>query len=110
LTGTGAVWAATTGVSAGALPFPPGRLRRRLRRGVGVDPAGAGDSAPAVVLPACAAGCLVGGPVTWRLTVAPTSPSAHIAPSAVCRSTRHTTIDDVAPVAGGRFWVKVQRA
>src|SRR5439155_24686996 len=45
-----------------------------------------------------------------RFTLAPTSPSAHMAPSAVCTSTRQTTIEEAAPPMGGRFWVSVQRA
>jgi hypothetical protein len=110
LTATGTAGAGTTGASDGAAPFPPGRLRRRLRRGPAADPAGVGVEATGVALPDCAAGCRGATPPAWRLTAAPTSPSAHIAPSAVWRSTRHTTIEEVAPAAGGRFWVKVQRA
>jgi len=45
-----------------------------------------------------------------RRTLAPTSPSAHNAPSAVWTSTRQTTMAVGAPPTGGRFWVSVQRA
>ena len=42
--------------------------------------------------------------------LAPTSPSAHNAPSAVCTSTRQTAIAVRALPTGARFWVRVQRA
>ena len=107
-TAAGAGGAATAGFSAGALPLPPGRLRRLLRRGAGLEAAPAAGGAATAL--ASGGLCLVATPVTCRLTVAPTSPSAHIAPSAVWRSTRHTTIEEEAPAAGGRFCVRVQRA
>ncbi len=52
------------------------------------------------------------GRAAWALrrTLAPTSPSAHNAPSAVWTSTRQTTMAVGAPPTGGRFWVRVQRA
>jgi len=46
----------------------------------------------------------------FRLTLAPTSPSAQSAPSAVWTSTLQTTIEDGAPPTGGRFWVSIQWA
>jgi hypothetical protein len=128
------------GSPAGADDAPEGRLRRlRLagpaarsglatvagraaRAGVsGTGPlaAGAGLRLPLRrrgAVPAAAAAVAAG---SWgrrsltaicRLTLAPTSPSAHRAPSAVWRSTRHTTIEVGAPPTGGRFWVSVQRA
>lgn len=75
------------------------RGRRRRRRG-----AAAGWTA-GVAATASAPPCLGS-----RLTLAPISPSAQSAPSAVWTSTRHTTIEEVAPATGGRFWVSVQRA
>jgi hypothetical protein len=83
------VWG--TGPLAGA---PGRRLPRRLRGEVAAGSSGGWTSFA----------------TTWRLTLAPTSPSAHRAPSAVWRSTRHTTIEVDAPPTGGRFWVSVQRA
>jgi len=97
---TGAGGAAMAGVS-GRGPLTTAAAGRRLpRRLRGADAA-------------AAAGCSWAWrslTTTWRLTLAPTSPSAHKAPSTVCRSTRHTTIDVGAPPTGGRFWVSVQRA
>jgi hypothetical protein len=84
--------AATAGGS-GTAPLGRDRLRRRLGAGAA---AGSGTGTRAVA--------------TLRLTLAPTSPSAHSAPSAVWTSTRQTTIAEGAPLAGGRFWVSVQRA
>jgi hypothetical protein len=110
-----------TGAGSETTPLPAGRLRRLLRlraadgwpvsaasgafgREAAVGSGAGGAWRPAAGWASCrpAAG--------WRQTLAPTSPSAHSAPSAVWTSTRHTTIDDVAPAEGGRFWVKVQRA
>src|SRR6266851_6942714 len=88
--------AAITGVSGTGPLAVLGRRLPRLRRG----------AAPAA-MGSCRRCSLA---TTWRLTLAPTSPSAHRAPSAVCRSTRHTTIEFGAPPTGGRFWVSVQRA
>jgi len=42
--------------------------------------------------------------------LAPTSPSAQSAPSAVWTSTRHTATAVRALPTGARFWVSVQRA
>jgi hypothetical protein len=87
----------------GALPLPAGRRRRRRRGAPVVAEPLAGVSAPR---------CLTGWAAdpALRLTVAPTSPSAQSAPSALWTSTRQTTIAAVAPAAGGRFCVRVQRA
>jgi hypothetical protein len=92
--------AAMAGVSGTGLPMaaPPGRRRPRRLRG-----------AAAVAADGCSWGWRSLA-TTWRLTLAPTSPSAHRAPSMVCRSTRQTTIEVGSPATGGRFWVSVQRA
>jgi hypothetical protein len=82
------------------MPFAAGVVRR-LRRLRDADAAGAAGSCPI-------AGA--GVETVWRVTLAPTSPSAHRAPSAVCTSTRQTTIAVATPPTGGRFWVSVQRA
>ena len=55
---------------------------------------------------ACARGA-AGEP---RLILAPISPSAQSAPSAVWTSTLQTTIEEGAPPTGGRFWVSIQWA
>src|SRR5437773_2533199 len=89
--------AATAGGSGtAAAPFE--RERRLRRRG----------AAAALGVPVSVARC--GAGVAPRLTLAPTSPSAHMAPSTVWTSTLQTTTDDAAPPRGGRFWVSVQRA
>src|SRR5207249_2233861 len=90
--------AATAGGSGSAAPLA--RDRRPRRRLGAVTSAAAGACSTRPCRPA----------VRFRLTLAPISPSAHRAPSAVCTSTRQTTIDDGAPPTGGRFWVSVQRA
>jgi hypothetical protein len=96
--------AATAGGSGTALP-PLLRDRRPRRLRVAPAAAEAGCSA------AAGAGTGRWRPATaLRMTFAPISPSAHIAPSAVCTSTRQTTIEEGAPLTGGRFWVSVQRA
>ena len=77
---------------------PLARERRRRRRG----------AAAAAGAPSLTSGRAAG--VAARLTMAPTSPSAQSAPSAVWTSTRQTTIDEGAPPTGGRFCVSVQRA
>jgi hypothetical protein len=132
--GSGAGAAAPAG-SPGATDVPPdGRLRRRrlagpaarsglATEGGGATIAGVSGTGPLVCAPgrrlprrlrgaAAAAGswgrCSLA--TTCRLTLAPTSPSAHRVPSAVWRSTRHTTIEVGAPPTGGRFCVSVQRA
>jgi hypothetical protein len=87
---------AATGGGSGDDPLARGRRRRRLGA-----PGLAGGSAAGRALSATA---------MPRLTFAPISPSAQSAPSWVCTSTRHTTIEDGAPPTGGRFWVSVQRA
>jgi hypothetical protein len=111
---------------------PAGRLRLR-RRGLPVrSAAGAVGAAAAAGGGGSTAAVLVGlrrlrrlragepaiaGSVTrsaWGAdflnTLAPISPSAHTAPSAVCTSTRHTAIAAGAPCTAGRFCVSVQRA
>ena len=95
--------ASTTGAgpsTAGLVPALEGvALRlRRLRDVVDV-----GDAAGSLLVVAVVA-------TAWRVTLAPTSPSAHMVPSARCTSTRQTTIEVGAPPIGGRFWVSVQRA
>jgi len=87
--------AAIAGGSGTAVPLARERLRRR--RGV-PDPAGAWSA------PRCCAAA------ASRLTLAPTSPSAHSAPSVVWTSTLQTTTADGAPPRGGRFCVSVHRA
>jgi hypothetical protein len=73
-------------------------LRRRLGAGTG---AAAGEGGVS----------LRSAGVAVRLKIAaPISPSAHIAPSLVCTSTRQTAIPVRDPWTGGRFWVRVQRA
>jgi hypothetical protein len=91
--------AAIAGVS-GKGPLTAGAGRRLPRRLRGATPGAAGTGS-------WRRRSLV---ATCRLTLAPTSPSAHRAPSAVWTSTRHTTIEVGAPPTGGRFWVSVQRA
>ncbi len=78
---------------SGAVPLARER-RRRLR--------GAGACAPSWTSGRAAGAA--------RLTLAPTSPSAHSAPSMVWTSTRQTTIEEGAAGTGGLFWVSVQRA
>jgi hypothetical protein len=90
--------AATGGGSGSCAPFAP--RRRRLRRD---DVAGTAAAGAAASWGRCR-------PSDPRLTLAPTSPSAHSVPSTVWTSTRQTTIADGAPPTGGRFWVSVQRA
>jgi hypothetical protein len=102
---TGAAGAAAiAGVSAGWPFAPAGRRLRRLRGAavapVAADPVAAGGSA--------ARSRSLGA--RWRLTLAPTSPSAQSVPSAVWTSTRQTTIEVGAAPIGGRFCVSVQRA
>ena len=91
------VAASTGGAGASATFGGAGDRRpRRLRDGGGA----AGTPSAA----ACRA--------AWarRRTLAPTSPSAQSAPSAVWTSTRQTTMAVGAPPTGGRFWVSVHRA
>ena len=95
-----------TGSTTGAAPSAPalvaalaGVARRRRRRRDVVGPGWAGS---------WTAGSAAG--IAWRMTLAPTSPSAHSSPSAVWTSTRQTTIAVVTGPTGGRFWVRVQRA
>ena len=76
------------------------RLRRLRRRGAG--PAWVAVSEIPDVRSTAAAERLK--------TLAPTSPSAQIAPSAVCTSTRQTAMAVIDPCTGGRFWVRVQVA
>ncbi len=98
----GAGGAATAGGSGSVDPLDP--RRRRRRRGGPAGPGGVGASTPASVP------CAFVRPAASRLTFAPTSPSAQSAPSTVWTSTRQTTMAEVAPPTGGRFWVRVQRA
>src|SRR5438132_1404001 len=122
----------SSGFSRSRAPEPEGRRLRRLREGpaarsgLAVAAGGAatgGGSGTAPLArgrrrrrrgPLEAAGCSAAGrgrsAATPRFTLAPISPSAQRAPSRVCTSTRQTTIDDGAPLAGGRFWVSVHRA
>jgi len=93
-TGAGATGSAGVAVAGERRP----RRRRDAGAGVGLGPAG--------VLSALRGRA----PCAFRLTLAPTSPSAHRAPSAVWTSTRQTTMAVGAPPTGGRFWVSVQRA
>ncbi|TMF43005.1 MAG: hypothetical protein E6I23_12230 [Chloroflexi bacterium] len=117
----------------------PARGRRRRRRlavlvfsaaAVGATSTGggagstgfavAGDRRPRRLRDAGAAWAASAGWAGWtgwvraagalRRTLAPTSPSAHMAPSAVWTSTLHTTMAVGAPPTGGRFCVSVQRA
>jgi hypothetical protein len=89
---------AATGGGSGRFPLEPRRRRRRREDGA-CPPAGGATKSWGRCWPALC-----------RLTLAPTSPSAQSAPSAVWTSTRQTTIADGAPPTGGRFWVSVQRA
>jgi hypothetical protein len=88
------------GVSGRGPLDPAGRRRRRLR----------GAAATAPELAAGSAGRSRSFAPARRLTLAPTSPSAHRVPSAVWTSTLQTTIEVGALPTGGRFWVSVQRA
>jgi hypothetical protein len=81
-------------------PFPPAGLRRLRLRAVA-----AAGAAPATSWSRSGAFA-----PAWRVTLAPTSPSAQSTPSAVRMSTRQTTIEVGVPATGGRFWVRVQRA
>ncbi len=95
-----ALGAASTGGGGGAASAAltgAGERRPRRRRGA---------------WPEAPAGSVASERAAWALrrTLAPTSPSAHRAPSAVWTSTRQTTIAVGAPPTGGRFWVRVQRA
>ncbi len=96
---------AAAGGGSGSGPLAPAG-RRRLRR--------RGDAAPAAEAEAAEAAGSWGRSrsreARWRLTLAPTSPSAQSSPSAVMTSTRHTTMEFGAAPIGGRFWVSVQRA
>ena len=124
---------------AGAGPLPPELepardLRRRRRLGVLVFSAGTAFRAASTITGAASAGgdpaggrrlrrlrgaeagtlaasgVAVRAAWAFRRTLAPTSPSAQSAPSAVWTSTRHTTIAVGAPPTGGRVWVSVHRA
>jgi hypothetical protein len=98
-----AVGAASTGgggEAAAAVAAAGRRPRRRREGGAGVG-AGPGGVASAV---RGRTACVL------RRMLAPTSPSAHSAPSIVWTSTRQTTMAVCAPPTGGRFWVSVQRA
>jgi hypothetical protein len=104
-TAVGAAWTggggeAAAAVAAAAVAAAGRRPRRRREGGAGVG-AGPGGVASAV---RGRAACVL------RRTLAPTSPSAHSAPSIVWTSTRQTTMAVGAPPTGGRFWVSVQRA
>src|SRR2546428_6161708 len=99
---TESLGAASTGGGAEAAAGPAAGRRPRRRRDAGAG-LGAGAAGVPSVVQARAACAL-------RRTLAPTSPSAHSAPSAVWMSTRQTTMAVGAPPTGGRFWVSVQRA
>jgi hypothetical protein len=94
---------AAWGAGAACGGDPAGRRPRR-RRDAGVVLEGSAEPDRAGSGPRGRAGWAL------RRTLAPTSPSAQSAPSAVCTSTRQTTIAVGAPPIGGRFWVSVQRA
>jgi hypothetical protein len=101
----GATTASTS--ATGAAPSAPDLVPAaagvdlRLRRRREVEVAGTTGSLGAAAAPVVTA---------LRMTLAPTSPSAQRAPSAVCTSTRQTTMAVVTFPTGGRFCVSVQRA
>ncbi len=85
---------AVEGLAVGAA----GVARRRRRRR---------DAGEAAAVPS---GPRAGTAAACRWTLAPTSPAAQRAPSAVCTSTRQTATAVAEPPTGGRFWVRVHRA
>ena len=125
------IGAGASAAAGGASPFgvpPPDEVRRRLRRreldarslegacraGAGAE-TGAGSEAVERRRRRrreglAAAGGSPAAALLERKMLAPTSPSAQSAPSAVWTSTRHTATAVRALPTGARFWVSVQRA